>query len=328
MTGIGSSLVALTRVRTDLTRIAAPPLLFVGRAEAASRFWEFFANRIRNVHTRRAYYRAVCRFADAIGARQVSDLAAVDPPMIGPYIEALAKSHSIPTAKQSLAALRSLFDFLVTGHVLKHNPAHSVRGPKWVVARGKTPTLAPEDVRLLFDSIDTRTLIGARDQALLGVMVYTFARIGAVNTMRLQDYYMEARVPMVRLLEKGSKRRELPVHRVLRRYLDAYIKKADLVDEKAWLFQTINNGRLTGRRMSQADAYRMVGRRVRAAGIETRQRIGNHSWRATGITTYLNQGGQLEKAQDIAGHASAKTTRLYDRREDSAMREEIERIQF
>lgn len=319
---------AVVRVRAELVRLAPAPPLFVGEVQAAKKFWEFFANSIRNAHTRRAYYRAVCRFAATVGARRVSELAAVEPSMIGPYVEALAESHSIPTAKQHLAALRKLFDFLVVGHVLKHNPAHAVRGPKWVVQRGKTPVLAPDDVRALFDAIDPKTVLGARDRALIGVMVYTFARIGAARSMRLQDYYTEGRAPMVRLLEKGSKRRDLPVHRVLRRYLDHYIKKAGLVEEKAWLFQSMKGGKLTGRRLSQADAYRMVGRRVQAAALAVGKRIGNHSWRATGITTYLNQGGSLEKAQDIAGHASARTTRLYDRREDSALREEIERIQF
>lgn len=200
--------------------------------------------------------------------------------------------------------------------------------------------LAADYVRDLFEAIDTRTLLGARDQALLALMVYTFARVSAATGMRRKDYFVEGRERVVRLLEKGSKRREIPAHRALVRHLNLYLKKAAEFDEEAralggnprlandqdWLFQTIRGGKLTGRRMAQADAYRMVRRRALAAGVLGN--IGNHSWRATGITTYLNQGGSLEHAQDIAGHVSPKTTRLYERREDKEMREEIERIQF
>lgn len=82
--------------------------------------------------------------------------------------------------KQHLVALRMLFDWLVTGHIIDTNPAHAVRGPKYMVKRGKTPVLASDEARQLLDSIDANTLKGLRDRALIGVMVYTFARVNAV----------------------------------------------------------------------------------------------------------------------------------------------------
>ena len=68
----------------------------------------------------------------------------------------------------------------------------------------------------------------------------------------------------------------------------------------------------------------MIGRRARAAGIETK--VGNHTFRATGITAYLKNGGTLEKAATMANHSSTKTTQLYDRRSDEVSLDEIERI--
>src|SRR5215471_12125789 len=96
-------------------------------------------------------------------------------------------AHSLqPTVKQHLAALRMLFDWLVTGHVIETNPAHAVRSPRYVVTKGKTPVLAPDEARALLGSIPTASLLGLRDRALIGVMVYTFARVNAVIRMKVK----------------------------------------------------------------------------------------------------------------------------------------------
>jgi len=94
-----------------------------------------------------------------------------------------------PTVKQHLAAIRMLFDWLVTGQVIPMNPASAVRGPTYVVKRGKTPVLSAEEAWTLLGSIDVRTIAGLRDRALIGVMVHTLARVSAVIGMRVQDYY-------------------------------------------------------------------------------------------------------------------------------------------
>jgi site-specific recombinase XerD len=340
-------------VRRELIALSPLPGLFVSPGgDAAERFVDFFAASIRNRHTRRAYYHVACSFASWTASVGVKDLQLVTPLHVATYIEALTRSHSRPTAKQHLAALRRLFDWLVVARVCDTNPAQVVRGPKYSARRGKSPVLDAEDVRALFGSIDTSTLIGLRDRALIGLMVYSFSRVGAATGMKLKDVIDTGKGMTVRLLEKGGKRRELPAHSVLRRYLADYIRAAGLTDANAPLFRTIKRATLgkrdqrrvaaeglgasavhemlraylTTRPMSQADAYRMVRRRAMAAGI--RVKLGNHSWRATGITTYLNNGGSLENAQDIAGHASPKTTRLYDRRDEADMRAEITRIRF
>ena len=112
-----------------------------------------------------------CRWCERRGI----DLWQVSPLVVAAYIEQLTRQRSAPTVKLSLAALRMLFDYLVTGQVVPTNPAASVRGPKHVVRKGKTPVLTAEETRQLLDAIDTRTIVGLRDRALIGVMVYSFA---------------------------------------------------------------------------------------------------------------------------------------------------------
>src|ERR1017187_907520 len=119
----------------------AAPTLFVPHPMAAERFFEFFTANIRNKNTRRAYYKAVCRFSDWCEGRGLTDLAVVKPLHVAAYIEGLAGKLAKPTVKQHLAALRMLFDWLVVGHVLDVIPAHAVRGPKHVFKKGRTSVL-------------------------------------------------------------------------------------------------------------------------------------------------------------------------------------------
>ena len=128
------------------------------------------------------------------------------------YVEQLGSATAKPTVKQHLAAIRQLFDYLVTGGILPSNPATSVRGPKFVVKRGKTPVLSAEEARKLLDSIDAADLIGLRDRALIGVMVYSFARVGAEAAMQVEDYFPQGKRSWLRLHEKGGKRHEVPCH--------------------------------------------------------------------------------------------------------------------
>jgi len=303
------------------------PALFLADAKSSERFWEFFAANIRNRNTRRAYYKAACRFNDWCEGRGLFDLAKVKPLHVAAYIEDMQRTHSKPTVKQHLAGLRMLFDWLVIGHIIEVNPAHAVRGPKHVVKKGKTPVLTADEARILLDSIDTSTVMGLRDRALIALMAYSFARIGAVITMKVEDYFVQGRRGWVRLYEKGGKRHEVPAHHNLDAYIEAYIKDATLEsDPKGLLFRTVagKTGRLTALPLSQADTYRMIRRRAKAAGIRTK--IGNHTFRATGITAYLKNGGKLEIAQQIAAHESSRTTGLYDRRDDDVNLDEVEGI--
>ena len=129
----------------------------------------------QNPHTRRAYARAATEFFDWLEATGVTQLAAIESVHVATYVEQLSRARSAPTAKLRLAALRHLFDWMVIGQIMPTNPAAAVRGPRHIVRRGKTPVLDPAEARQL-DAIDTTTVIGLRDRALIGLMVYSFAR--------------------------------------------------------------------------------------------------------------------------------------------------------
>jgi site-specific recombinase XerD len=249
----------------------------------------------------------------------VPSVVAVQPLHVAAWIEMQQQDRAASTVKARLAAIGHLFDWLVTGQVVPVNPAGSVRGPSHVVKSGKTPVLAPDQrKRTLIDRIEVTTIAGLRDRALIGLMVFSFARIGAALGMKVEDVFTQNRRLWVRLREKGGKPHAMPCHHNLETYLTAYIEGAGLTeDPKGPLFRTI--GRETGRPLTrtplpQANAYAMIGRRAAAADIATK--LGNHSFRATGITAYLKNGGTLEKAAQMANHASTRTTQLYDRRRE------------
>ena len=303
------------------------PALFAPDAKTAERVIEFFTAHIRNPNTRKAYARATATFAAWCAEQGITELNQVRPVHVAAYVEGLQDKIAPPSVKLQLAALRMLFNWLVVNQVIPTNPAHAVRGPKHVVKKGKTPVLSAEEARELLDSIDTDSLVGLRDRALVGLMVYTFARVGAVIKMRGEDVYVQGRRTWVRLHEKGGKRHEMPCHHNLEHYLEAYIECAGIsATSKGYLFRTARGraNQLSDRPMHQVDVYRMVSRRAHDAGVRTQ--ICCHSFRATGITEYLRNGGKLEVAQQMANHESARTTGLYDRRYDQISLDEVERI--
>ena len=304
-----------------------PALVTKSGEQAQTRFWEFFVSNIRNPNTRRAYSRGIGEFFAWCETQGVASLIDVQPLHVGAYVEWLTRERSAPTAKQRLAAIRMLFDWLVVGQIAPTNPAASVRGPRHIVKTGKTPVLDPSEARALLDSIDVSTPVGLRDRALIALMVYSFARIGAAVSMKIEDVYVQNRRLRVRLHERGGKRHEMPCHHNLDAYLHAYIDGCGLAgDAKGMLFRTIGcgTGQLTQTSLPQANAYAMIRRRAAAAGIKTK--IGNHSFRATGNTAYLKNGWTLEKAAAMANHASTRTTQLYDRRRDEMSLDEVERV--
>jgi site-specific recombinase XerD len=310
------------------TKEIKQPALFLSEPQAAKRFWEFFTANIRNPHTRKAYAKAAAEFAAWCEHVGIEHLRDVQPVHVAAYIEGLQSRLSAPSIKLQLAGIRMLFDWLVVGQVIPMNPASSVRGPKHSQKKGKTPVLTAEEARTLLEAVDTSGVVGLRDRALIALMAYTFARVGAAaGKMRVEDVYIQGRRIWVRLHEKGGKRHEMPCHHKLEAYLHEYIEAAGIKgDPKGWLFRTTvgQSGTLTDRPMSQPDVYRMIRRRAADAGIETK--ICCHTFRATGITEYLRNGGKLEVAQQMANHESARTTGLYDRRNDQVSLDEVERI--
>ncbi len=307
--------------------LALPRIVATAEPHVQARFVEFFAATIRNANTRRAYARAACDFLGWCADVGVTALPQVTPLHVATWIEQLGLTLSVPTVKQRLAAVRHLFDWLVRSQIVAQSSAVSVRGPAHSARTGKTPVLDPLEARALIDAINVSTPAGLRDRALIGLMVYSFARVGAALACRVEDVFTQNRRLWVRLHEKGGKRHTMPCHHNLEEYLHAYLDGCDLADDrKGPLFRTIarGTGQLSRTPLPQANAYQMVRRRAAAAGIATP--IGNHSFRATGITAYLKNGGTLERAAAMANHASTRTTQLYDRRRDDVTLDEVERV--
>jgi integrase/recombinase XerD len=303
--------------------LSLPALIAHAGERAGNRFLEFFTAHIRNQNTRRAYSTAVAKFLGWCEARGIG-FHQIEPVVVAAFIE--QHSGSKPTIKQHLAAIRMLFDWLTTGGVIPFNPAASVRGPRYSATRGKTPVLRAAEARGLLDQIDVDCVIGLRDRALIGLMAFSFARVSAAVGMRVEDYYQEGGHGWFRLHEKGGKLHCVPAHPKAAGYLDDYIAGAVIADDrKGPLFRTLGRDRiLTGRPMATIDALKMIKRRARAAALP--ETTCCHTFRATGITAYLENGGTIEGAQAIAGHVSPRTTKLYDRRQDMIMVEEVNRI--
>jgi integrase/recombinase XerD len=289
---------------------------------------EFFYGRIRNEHTRAAYLIAVRRFLAWAEVRGL-ELVRIAPRDVGQYLDWLRKENtSVATRKQHLAAIRHFFDGLVTRHAVILNPALSVRGERYQVVEGKTPEITVKDARTLLSSMDTETVVGLRDRAIIAILIYTASRAGAVAKLKRGSFYHAGEQWMLHFEEKGGKSREIPVRHDLEQMLSEYMDAAGIrdADEDTPLFRTAyrRTGQLTNHGMYVVDMCRMVKRRLKGAGLPAR--LSPHSFRVTTITDLLEQGVPLEDVQRLAGHADPRTTRLYDRRQKKITRNIVERI--
>lgn len=312
-----------------------PPALAKGSPDLLRGVLEFFAAEIRNPNTRRAYINAIEDFFSYASSLPGGDrLDTITPIHIASWLEHMGRvGLSVPTQKQRLAAVKRIFQSLTAQQIIRINPAPAVRGPKFSARTGKTPVLTPDETRQLLASIDCSSLIGLRDRAVIATMVYTFARIGAITQIRVEDVFVQNRRLWIRLKEKGGKSHAMPCHHNLEAYLTEYTEAAGLsLQPKAYLFQTLlrefrsaqGSGTPSGKPLIQQIAWSMLQRRARQAGLDTA--ICNHTFRATGITAYLQNGGTIERAAHMANHASTRTTQLYDRRPDDITLDEIEKI--
>ena len=313
---------------TPVFSAVVPAIVADTHARAGERFLEYFAATLRNANTRAAYMNAVADFLRFEPVAALTSLAEVRSIHVSLYVESLGDRFAPQTVKQRLAALRGLFDWLARHGVLETNPAAPVRGPAYTYKRGKIPILTAAEAKRLIGSIETDTLVGLRDRALIATMVYSFARISAAVGMDIEDLVQTAGRSWLRLSEKGGKVHEMPVHHRLLDHLDAYLAALGPQDGKAPLFRAAQGrtGKLALGRLSRHDAYAMIRRRAAKAGVV--EKIGNHSFRGTGITAFLLNEGTLELAQEMANHASPRTTKLYDRRGDRITQDAVERIRI
>ena len=288
---------------------------------------EFLLARIRNKNTRETYFSALKQFMKWLESNglYLESLSSVE---LSAYIE--GHSGSASTIRLHLAAIRMLYSSLQISGQLYHNPALPVRAPGLRRERGKTPVLTADQVRLLLDGLaGLSDPLALRDRALIATMFFACPRISAVCRMRVGDYFLEGKRHKLRFTDKGDKLREIPCNHRLCDCLDDYLEEAGIRDDfKGPLFRVTRGSSQKLRRsaMSRHDAFRMIKRRTKSFGLP--EGICNHSFRGSGLTVYLKNGGTLEKAQEIAGHSSSDTTRLYDRRNEEIMQAEVERITY
>lgn len=309
-----------------------PAVMLAEASTTQKRYIEFFAANIRNKNTRAAYLRCCTRFLSWSESLDLK-LNQIEVLHVAMYIEQLSQQVSAPTVKQHLAALRMLFDWMVIGQCMKMNPTAGVRGPRHVYQEGKTPVLDARQTRKLFDSIDGERMIDYRDRAIIALMIFSFARISAVVQMKVKDYVRNGSSAYFNFHEKGGKNKRVPAHHLAAYYIEQYINRAHAEGNKNdSLFLSAGQGRstesrrLSGRPIHRINVLHMIKRRALKAGLS--DELGCHTFRGTGITLYLENDGDLDTAAWIAGHASTRTTKLYDRRKQVLSQSEIERIRF
>lgn len=311
--------------------MALPAFIAGGGETAARATLDFFTARIPNRGTRKVYGRAVFRFCAWCEARGVS-LETLAPATVAAYLEELQSSVGLRTIKLTASAIRHWLDYLTERGALANNPARSVRTPRLVVDEGKTPVLDRESARVLFRSLsegEPGDVVRLRDRAICGVMLFGWLRVGAVVKMTVRDFENEGAEAWLFALEKGGKERRIPCHRDAREYLHAYLEAAGLDPKsRAPLFQSAprTSRTLSGRAMTTGSILEMVKRRCKAVGLPSS--LCNHSFRAGAITMHQESGGRLEHAQELAGHASPTTTRLYVRTQKTIQRREVDRVQL
>src|SRR6516225_6361010 len=210
---------------TELAVVAAqsfPAPFLIERAGPSTKkkFFEFLTVPIRNKNTRLAYYRAIQQFMTWLERAGYQHLEDIEPITVAAYIEILQRQAAAPTVKQHMAAIRMMFSWLTEKGVLAMNPAREVKTERFSRTEGKTPAFVEGEVQKLLNTVETYTHTGLRDRDLLATLAYTFARIGSVVNLKVEDYYpsgkrfllsslvvLEFGVRPIRLKQAGGDRR-------------------------------------------------------------------------------------------------------------------------
>ena len=286
---------------------------------------EFFSARISNPHTRTAYAHQVSRFLTWCEDEGL-ELHQVTPGLAGRFLDELPGGR--PHPEPGPRGLRHFFDTLVARHAAVLNPFQSVRGVRHPFGEGRTPEVTVDQARQLLASIKTDSVYGLRDRAVLGTLIYTGARVGAISRLRMQDLRDNGNHRSLQFAEKGGKAREIPVRHDLDEWIAAYLEGAGLGEapQASPLFRAGQRraSPLTDRAMSPLAVQLMLKRRLKAAGLP--KILSPHSFRVLVVTDLLSQNVPLEDVQYLAGHAHPRTTQIYDRRRRRVSRNLVERI--
>ncbi|TWT66655.1 tyrosine-type recombinase/integrase [Allorhodopirellula solitaria] len=294
---------------------------------AATPFRDFFFGQIGNANTQRAYCRAVEQFLTWIAAQGLA-LVEIRPADVGAYLRQHPGATSIK--KQHRSVIKQFLDLLVERHVCLINPPASVKTEKLRVNQGSTPEIAKGEIRAVLETLQGNSLSQVRDRAAIGILVYTACRKGAISNLRRSDFHGRPGQRALRFQEKGSNNQSAEVRHDLEAWVNEYIRQAGLgeANPASPLFRPLvrREERLQNRQVEANGVGRMVKRKLRQAGIRTE--LSAHSLRVATITDLISQGVDIASVQELAGHADARTTKLYDRTSRRATRNLVERISF
>ena len=296
------------------------------RQKTAETFLNIVEGRIRNPNTRSAY-KVAWRSFFAFCSEYKLELDRVKPYHFGLWLK--RHTGSVATQRQHLAAVRLLFDHLLEKGVVDINPAARAKPPRLERESAHTPVFEQNEIKAFLEAIKLDSLIDKRDKALCSVLLYGWARVSAVVTLRVEDYYERKGERWLRLHEKRGKIHEVPVHSKAREAIDQWLLASGFgSNPSAPLFPAFGKNKKTPelRHMDRTSVWKLVQARAQASGLK--KRVCCHSFRATGITEYMNAGGALDIAQRIAGHSELSTTKIYDRSQDRVTIAEIERVSF
>lgn len=300
-------------------------------------YHEFINVSIKSRDTARTYKNATTLFLLWCQQQGIDDIIDIEPISVREYIDHLYEDRGRKSAaKVAYYGSKSMFQYFVDNGALKTNPASGVKYPFVNDTRGKTQIISKNEVRTILNylsGIINRENPPAkptdyRDRALIALMAFGFVRIGGALSVRRGDYYKEDGTWWMDFEEKGAQSHSLPVLGELKEYIDSYIKAGDIIDKDTWLFQSANrNGKLSGKTYDRGNSRIMIARRANQAGVEV-DRISNHTFRATGITNFLQEGGTMSEAQDIANHKHQETTKRYDRRDRKKLVDIVKKIKY
>jgi len=280
---------------------------------------EWLAN-ITNEKTRRAYSKHVSAFAQFVGIKKPEDFRIVTRAHVIAWRDSLSRKEpadSAGTIRAKLSALSSLFEYLSERNAVTHNPVKGVKRPNEGNNEGKTPAISDAQARRLLDAPDSATVKGKRDRAIIAVFLYHAMRREEVAGLNVKDFHRRRDIPYFRIDGKRGKIRNVEVHPAAAELIHEYLEAAPHgITRRGPLFRPVKNNTTAAglnKHLHPDALYKMLRNYALEVGIDV-EHFSPHALRTTAITNTLENGADIAKVQDWAGHASPATTRLYDRR--------------
>ena len=284
---------------------------------AAAEWWANFPN----AHTKRSYRSDIQDFMTFAGIAALEGLITVARAHVITWRQALIRRGLKPaTIRRKLAALSSLFESLCENQVTTLNPVDGVKRPATSSGEGSTPIISDDDARNVFDRIPTNTLKGTRDRAIIAVLLFHALRCEELCRLTVEDRQVRGGVFYFKVQGKGSKIRYIPITPNAQGFIEEYLQEAGHTTGP--LFRPTQNnpgGGELARALNPSSVSRMV---YSYLGVRP------HALRATAATNALANGADLKKVQEMLGHSSIATTRIYDRRHTKPEESPVFRIKY